>query len=66
MMELCLRVHELQKNMLIKIQKDHLGMEKSKQCSTTVFFWPKMNGDIEQTVRACGTCQKYRSKQSKV
>ena len=28
-------------------------------------FWPKMNADIEQTVRACETCQKYRSKQSK-
>ena len=52
----------LQKNMLIKIHKGHLGMDKSQRRANAVSFWPKVNTDIEQTIRACETCQKCRAK----
>lgn len=55
----------LKTDMLKKIHEGHLGMEKCKRRAKAVLYWPKMNNAIEDTVRTCETCIKYRNKQLK-
>lgn len=40
-------------------------MEKCKKGAKAVLYWPKISCAIEDTVRACEVCQKYRNKQQK-
>ena len=48
--------------MLEKVHEGHLGMEKCKQRARSVMFWPRMNSDIDNTVKDCFTCLQYRPK----
>lgn len=51
--------------MLTRIHEGHLGIEKCKRRARETVFWPGMNKDIENMIRRCETCQKYRNKQTK-
>lgn len=53
----------LQAEMLEKIHTGHLGMEKCKRRARAVMFWPKMNLDIENLVRHCSVCLRYKPAQ---
>ena len=50
----------MRKDMLKRIHKSHLGMVTSKQRAKDVIYWPGMNGQIEDTIRRCEICLKYR------
>ncbi len=52
----------MRKIMLEKIHEGHLGMEKCKQRARSVMYWPRMNSDIDNTVKDCYTCLQYRPK----
>ena len=53
----------LRSMMLKKIHQGHLGEIKCKNRARQVLFWPQMGRDIENVVRNCETCIKYRNKQ---
>ena len=55
----------LRKNMLERIHEGHLGAEKQKRLARDVIFWPNMNKDIDEMVKGCGACQKFRPAQPK-
>ena len=55
----------MRKDMLKRIHKSHLGMVTSKQRAKDVIYWPGMNGQIEDTIRRCEICLKYRNKPPK-
>ena len=55
----------MRKDMLKRIHKSHLGMATSKQRAKDVIYWPGMNGQIEDTIRRCEICLKYRNKPPK-
>ena len=55
----------LQTDMLKRIHEGHLGMEKCKRRAKAILYWPKMNSAIENTVRLCEACLRYRNKQQK-
>ena len=49
----------LRSEMLAKLRDSHMGMEKSKQRTRDVMFWPRMNSQIEDVVSRCGLCQEH-------
>ena len=53
----------LRSDMLKLIHKSHLGIVKCKQRAREVMFWPRMNADIENTVRDCGICAEHQNQQ---
>lgn len=53
----------LRNMMLKKIHQGHLGEIKCKNRARQVLFWPQMGHDIENVVRNCEACIKYRNKQ---
>lgn len=55
----------LRKEMLENIHEGHLGMEKCKRRAKVALYWPNMNSEIEDAVRTCEICLKYRNKQLK-
>ena len=55
----------MQQEILTKIHQGHLGMEKCKLRAKSAVYWIGMYKDIEKTVTACHTCQKYRNSQQK-
>ncbi len=55
----------LRGDMVKRIHKAHLGMVTSKQRARDLIFWPGMNSQIEDTIRRCEVCLKYRNKQPK-
>ena len=55
----------MRKDMLKRIHKSHLGMVTSKQRAKDVIYWPGMNGQIEDTIRRCEICLKFRNKPRK-
>ena len=55
----------MRKMMLTKIHEGHLGMEKCKQRARSVMYWPRMNTDIDNTVKDCGTCLQYKPSQQR-
>lgn len=55
----------LWKETLKTIHEGHLGMEKCKRRTKVALYWPKINSEIEDTVRPCDICLKYRNKHLK-
>ena len=55
----------LQQSMLELIHESHMGIEKCKSRARTLLYWPRMILDIEDTVRNCNVCCKYRNNQQK-
>ena len=41
----------------------HAGMVKTKQQARSLYFWPKMNRDIEEMIRECNACQALQPSQ---
>ena len=50
-------------DMVSKIHESHQGIVKSKQHARTILFWPGMNGEIEDAVARCVSCQESRRAQ---
>ena len=38
--------------------KGHPGETRMKRIAKALYYWPRMNADIEETVKTCQTCQK--------
>lgn len=51
----------LRKEMLQKIHKGHLGIEKYKKRAREVMYWPQINKDVAIEVYSCAVCLKYRA-----
>ena len=50
--------------MLCRIHEGHFGIDKQKNMSRNVLYWPNMNVDIEKKSQNC-MCLKYRPAQCK-
>jgi hypothetical protein len=50
----------LRGEMLDKIHQTHMGMEKCKARAREILYWPGMTHDIEEIVKNCPTCAKFR------
>ena len=46
--------------MLTKLRKSHLGIEKCKARASSIMHWPGMGQDIEETISRCPTCAKFK------
>ena len=46
--------------MLTKLQKSHLGIEKDNACAPPIMHWPGIGQDKEETMSRCPTCTKYK------
>lgn len=51
----------LKHEMLAKLHEAHLGIVKTKQRAREIIYWPLMNQDIENMIRQCSVCNKYRN-----
>lgn len=47
---------KLRNKVLRHIHKGHPGMEKAKSIARSYVYWPKINSDIEESVRTCSKC----------
>lgn len=47
----------LRPKILNLLHKEHVGMVKCKQLARKSVWWPKIDGDIENFVKSCSTCQ---------
>ena len=52
-------------NMLQQLHHGHMGMDKCKECTRDVLFWPGMNRQIEETVSKCTICIEARRANAK-
>ena len=52
---------KLRKDVLSKLHKAHLGMEKTKQRARETVYYPGISRDIEEMVERCRTCQDYQN-----
>ncbi|CAG2195504.1 unnamed protein product [Mytilus edulis] len=50
----------LQREMLVKLHEAHLGIVKTKQRAREILFWRNMNSDIENFIKNCSICNKFR------
>ncbi|VDI80511.1 Hypothetical predicted protein [Mytilus galloprovincialis] len=50
----------LQREMLVKLHEAHLGIVKTKQRAREILFWRNMNSDIENFIKICSICNKFR------
>lgn len=49
--------HKFRANLLEELHKSHPGMVRMKALSRNHVWWPQIDKDIEETVRACQNCQ---------
>ena len=45
---------------LQRLHMGHQGIEKTKALARGIVYWPGISDDIENTVKMCNVCQKYR------
>jgi hypothetical protein len=57
--------NSLKKEMLEKINFNHMGIEKCRYRARTCLYWVGMNKDIEKVVNRCQICLKYRKANTK-
>ncbi|VDI08658.1 Hypothetical predicted protein [Mytilus galloprovincialis] len=50
----------LQQEMLVKLHEAHLGIVKTKQRAREILLWRNMNSDIENFIKNCSICNKFR------
>ena len=51
--------------MLEKVHKSHLGIEKSRSRARDIMFRPKTSQDIENLISKCAVCQEKRNRNQK-
>ena len=44
-------------NVMKQLHVDHPGMNRMKALTRSYVWWPKMDMELEDMVRKCGTCQ---------
>ena len=42
----------------------HIGIEKTKARARETMFWPNINGELEDMIKCCSTCQGHQNRQS--
>ena len=42
----------------------HIGIEKTKTRTCETMYWPNINGEIEDMIKSCSTCQEHQNQQS--
>ena len=42
----------------------HIGFEKTKARARETMFWPNINGELEDMIKCCSTCQEHQNRQS--
>lgn len=47
---------QLRKQVLMELHSGHFGVVKMKMLARSYIYWPKLDSDIEQLVRACPHC----------
>ena len=55
----------LKSAMLELVHGGHMGEEKTKNRARQVLFWPNMTKDIEEYVKCCKTCERFRKSNAK-
>ncbi len=50
---------------LQRLHAGHQGIENTKALAREYMYWPGINRDIEETVKACKVCQRYRKLNTK-
>ena len=55
----------MKQDMLSIIHETHMGVEKSKRRARAVMYWPQMAEQIEDTVRKCPICMRFRKSSPK-
>ena len=53
------------REVLLKLHASHQGAEKTKRRARQVIYWPGIDHDISNVVKACQECQLYMPKQQK-
>ena len=43
------------------VHKGHMGLERTRQLASDIFFWPKMRQDIESAVSQCSACNSCKA-----
>ena len=51
----------LRKTILAELHESHPGVARMKSIARSHLWWPKLDADIEETVRCCNQCVKTRS-----
>lgn len=51
----------LRNKMLNKLHESHFGITKTISRAKSLFYWPNMEQDIENTVIKCRICEKFRN-----
>lgn len=57
--------YKLRKEILKLIHEGHFGITKSKHRARKLFYWPRLSQDIEDYIKKCRTCEKFKPKNSK-
>ena len=55
----------MQRDMLEKLHRSHLGIVKTKQRARDIMYWPGMNQQIENIIGECSSCLKYQRANTK-
>ncbi|XP_061564077.1 uncharacterized protein K02A2.6-like [Cololabis saira] len=50
-----------QADLLRQLHQSHPGISRMKSLARSYVWWPKMDQDVENTVKACSVCQEYRN-----
>lgn len=50
---------------LQKLHKAHSGIENTLKLARVAVFWPSMSKDIQEMIKCCQTCNKYKPSQQK-
>ena len=50
-----------QENVLHQLHQGHPGVSRMKALARSYVWWPKMDKEVEDTVKACTTCQEHRN-----
>ena len=45
------------------LHRSHMGIVKTKECTSNSMFWPKIYSDIENYLSTCCPCMMYKVKQ---
>lgn len=47
--------------MLQQLHSGHCGMARMKEIAQSYFWWPGLDGSIEEKAKTCSSCQKVRN-----
>ena len=50
----------MQKDILKQLHSGHHGVEKTRRLARENVYWVKINSDIENTCKSCGSCQEQQ------